>query len=161
MWNPVWGRTAGVCAGREGWKLAQGTLHPQSGPGSRGCEEGPEPDGCKGSLKNARPGSEDRLLAAEIAGRRAGEADAIKKGLFVHPEEKIQTRREKSKWRAGRVLCLLPHYKGKLFLPRGGGRGRGTLSTLGLPRPHDGPVEHTVEWAWAWESGIHTPRDLS
>lgn len=75
-------------------------------------------------MKNARPGSEDRLLATEIAGRRAGEADAIKKGLFVRPEEKIQTRRETSKRRAGRKLCLLPHYKGKLFLP-GVGAGRG------------------------------------
>lgn len=92
-------------------KSCSGSMTPQSGPESRGFGEDREPDGCEESLKNARPGSEDRLFAAEIAGRRAGEADAIKKGLFVHPEEKIRTLRETSKWRAGGVLCLVPRCK--------------------------------------------------
>lgn len=83
-------------------------------------------------MKNARPGSEDRLLAAETAGRRAGEADAIKKGLFVHPAEKIQTPLGKVKV----VTVPTSPLQSRLFLPRGGGgaRQRRTVCTR-LPRP--------------------------
>lgn len=52
-------------------------------------------------MKNASPGLEDRLFAAAITGRKAGEADAIEKGLFVHPEENIQILRKESKGHAG------------------------------------------------------------
>ena len=41
-------------------------------------------------MKNARLGLDDRLLAAGITGRKAGEACTVKKRLFVHPEEKTQ-----------------------------------------------------------------------
>lgn len=82
-------------------------LHPQSGPESRGVEEDRGPDGRKESLKNARPG-EDRPCAAEIAGKKAGEANARTKGLFVHPEEKIQMWREEPKWCAGVHCACIP-----------------------------------------------------
>lgn len=66
-------------------------------------------------MKNASPGLEDRLFAAEITGRKAGEADAIEKGLFVHPEENIQILRKESKGHAGCILVLPPpHYTGEV-----------------------------------------------
>lgn len=121
MWNPVCGRNAGICPGREGSNLAKGTCHPQSGPESRSFEDR-EPDGCKESLKNARPAWEDRLFAADITGRKAGEADAVRKGPFVHPEEKMQTLRKESKCRAGVSCACSPTTAANPSCPRLGPR---------------------------------------
>lgn len=121
MWNPVCGRNAGICPGREGSNLAKGAFHPQSGPESRSFEDR-EPDGRKESLENARPALEDRLFAADIMGRKAGEGDAVREGLFVHPEEKMQTLRKESKCRAGVSCACSPTTEPNPSCP-GGGQG--------------------------------------
>lgn len=101
-------------------------------------EEDGGPDGRKESLRKARPGAA-RLFAAGTAGWKAGEANAMTKGLSVHPEEKIRTCREESKWCAGvHSLCLGPHYRHRA-------RARGTLSTLGLPRAGTRLLGHTAQ----------------
>lgn len=42
-------------------------------------------------MRNARPGLEDRLFAAGITGRKAGEVCTVNRGLFVPLEERLQT----------------------------------------------------------------------
>lgn len=87
-----------------------------------------------------------RLFAADITGRKAGEADAIEKGLFVHPEENIQLLRKQSKWQAGAALVLLPPlHRGSSCSGVRGVVGRGSLSTLGLLRAGDRLAEHMVK----------------
>ena len=98
-------------------------------------------DGPEESLRNARPGLEDRLFAAGMTGRKAGEVCTVKRGLFVHPEEKIETLSCQGVGRTGGRYALpaLPPQMRTLAAPKMERAGQATLATLGLRREADRP----------------------